>query len=711
MKAARKAEEPFSVTVIPATKRFVQNGGQISRQSDIRVAAYCRVSTGDESQQTSYTKQKEFYTMMIQRKQGWRFAGIYADEAISGTSRARRVEFNRLMDDAAEGKLDYIVTKSISRFARNTVDTLNCVRQLQQQNPPVGIYFEKENIDTLDAKGELILTILSALAQDESRSISDNIRWTFQKKFQEGKPQINLNRMIGYDKGVNGEWVINREQAEIVRYIYRRFLYGCSANKIAGELNKMGKCTVNGKKWRSDGIFTILRNEKYVGDLEMQKTITKNFLTHQSVINTGEAPRYYVKNHHTGIIDRVMWDKVQAILMDRGRKCTDEKEEMKRKKGPKKSQFNNLFCGEIMRGKECGNSFVRMTYSKRAANYSDERCSEIQGDNPGTFREIYSFAYPVWRCRSKYRRNKKDCSERENECCDIMHCSSPLLHECAIEQSFMEMLYTIKRNWEEEKEKSVIVKLFEKTYRESRRKTSGNDISQSRLDVLDMQIRDLEEQLQEDVGKENSEKGRMIYSGNSFCENLNRAADLRRKITEFRKEKQKIQEGQDACLVLKQNFEFFLKCLQELPTINSGGMKLNVNGLDVDGSFLRTADGRIKPGARSEFYDGGICIIPKLIEQAPDYLHFEKGIYMAFIQKGVVRGDVIEYMTNFGVKLVSKGNSRTLSSFLGFRKGIENGTVELLMETWQVNGKKVQYRRVGTDNDAGKVMTEEGRME
>lgn len=248
MEAAKIAEELFSVTVIPATKRFVQNGGQLGQQHDIRVAAYCRVSTGDESQQTSYTKQKEFYTMLIQRKQGWKFAGIYADEAISGTSRSRRVEFNRMMDDAAGGKLDYIVTKSISRFARNTVDTLNCVRQLQQQNPPVGIYFEKENIDTLDAKGELILTILSALAQDESRSISDNIRWTLQKKFQEGKPQINLNRMMGYDKGLNDEWVINQEQAEIVRYIYRRFLYGCSANKIAGELNEMGKCTVNGKK-------------------------------------------------------------------------------------------------------------------------------------------------------------------------------------------------------------------------------------------------------------------------------------------------------------------------------------------------------------------------------------------------------------------------------------------------------------------------------
>lgn len=150
------------------------------------MAAYCRVSTGDESQQTSYTTQRRFYTELIDGKPGWTLAGIYADEAISGTSRVKRKQFNIMMEDALAGRIDYIVTKSISRFARNTVDTLNCVRQLRQLSPPVGIYFEKENIDTLDATGELILTILSALAQDESRSISDNIRWSIQKKFQRG---------------------------------------------------------------------------------------------------------------------------------------------------------------------------------------------------------------------------------------------------------------------------------------------------------------------------------------------------------------------------------------------------------------------------------------------------------------------------------------------------------------------------------------------
>lgn len=336
------------VDVIPASVRSVQNGGQLKSQTNIRVAAYCRVSTGDESQQTSYTTQKAFYKDLITRKPGWIFAGIYADEAKSGTNREHREEFNRMIKDAMDGKLDYIVTKSISRFARNTIDSLTCTRELRQLKPPVGIYFEKENIDTLDAKGELILTILSALAQDESRSISDNIRWSIQKKFQSGVPHINLKRMLGYELGENKQWVIMPEQAEIIRYIFDRFVKGQTANKIARELNQMEKFTVNGKKWSASSILIVLRNEKYVGDIEMQKTITKDFLTHRSSINKGEAPRYYVKNHHVGIIDRVTWDKVQTMLFEKPRADMTKGPGKKKVKSIKGSPFGNLRCGAIL---------------------------------------------------------------------------------------------------------------------------------------------------------------------------------------------------------------------------------------------------------------------------------------------------------------------------------------------------------------------------
>lgn len=350
-----------NVSIIPATKRSVQNGGQLKMQNNIRVAAYCRVSTGDESQQTSYTTQKAFYTSFITSKPGWRFAGIYADEALSGTSRAHRVEFNRMMDDAKAGRIDYIVSKSISRFARNTVDTLTCIRELRQLNPPVGVFFEKENIDTLDATGELILTILSALAQDESRSISDNIRWALQRKFQRGSPQINLKRMIGYDMGPDGEWIINSDQAATVRYIFERYLLGLSATKIAAELNEMGRPTVNGKKWAAGSVMIILRNEKYVGDIEMQKTITKDFLTHRSSKNSGEAPRYYIENHHVAIIDRLTWDKVQAMMYNKPNRGDIKTKE---KKTIVKRPFVNLVCGtHLPDGEECGAGFFRLTYT------------------------------------------------------------------------------------------------------------------------------------------------------------------------------------------------------------------------------------------------------------------------------------------------------------------------------------------------------------
>lgn len=666
---ARKPE----VYVIPATKRSVESGGQIKKQKSLRVAAYCRVSTEDESQQTSYTTQKAFYTKMITGHMGWTLADIYADEAISGTSRAKRKDFNRMMDDAQAGKMDYIVTKSISRFARNTVDTLDCVRQLRQLNPPVGIFFEKENIDTLDATGELILTILSALAQDESRSISDNIRWSIQKKFQRGEAMVDLSRMLGYDKGPDGEWLINPEQAEIVRYIYERFVRGTSSNSIAKELNAMGKKTARGSIWRADAVLYILRNEKYVGDCESQKTVTKNFLTHEASINNGEAPKYYVTDHHVGIIDRLTWDKVQAMLLNRCSRSNDREAEPKRRRGSNASPFTNLICS--MDG--CGEKMFRLGYNKTLDTYTDSRSAAAEGLDPAMYKERYYFYYPVWRCTRNAQKRKNHPKGR---------CASGSTYEAVLEQSFMEMLYGLKRDHDANGDASELTRLFRKACERADRLTGGNRYSVQRLEMLELQIKELEENLHKTAGKQ---ADALRYA----AINVNLAEDIRKRMEELKKERATLEAEQGATMVMRKNFDFFLRCLRELPEENYAGMKMNVNGLDVEGSLFRDIKGKAKAGKRSGAKSGHIRITEEKIKAAPDYLNFEKGVYVAFIKSGLVKGDEVEYTTNFGVKLTSKGNSRTLGSFLGFRRAKPDGTVEFLDEIWRVSGRGVCYTR------------------
>ena len=680
-----------NVSIIPATKRRNGKNEQLRQMVDIRVAAYCRVSTGDESQQTSYTNQKAFYKELIQRKEGWKFAGIYADEAISGTSRAHRDAFNRMMNDARNARIDYIVTKSISRFSRNTVDTLNCVRELRQQNPPVGIYFEKENIDTLDATGELILTILSALAQDESRSISENIRWTFRKNFQAGIPQINLKRMLGYDKSVNGTWVINSYQSMIVKYIFKHYVCGYSANKIAGELNKLNYKTVNGNPWSSGAVLTILRNEKYVGDLEMQKTITKDFLTHRSVINRGEAPKYYVQNHHEPIIDRVTWDKVQAMLLEKPRKDNSRNVPAKKKRGPRQSPFYNLRCGVTLSetGEKCGASLFRMTYTGSASGYSDERSLAATGGDASRYLEKYSYAYPVWRCRRKLH----GCE-----------CPSEILHECAVEQSFMEMLYTMKRDYETHGESSIICRLFRESYECIYRCMKGNNPVIQKIELLDDKISEAGQNLQKIVDKqlaasreiafyENRESSQIYKEETEISLYEELAVELRQRIDEYREEKQKLESNLGILSSIRGNFEFFLRCLKNLPEVNEAGMKIMVHGLDVpEGSFCNL-DEKGKAEMLNHLKNGETASVMPQIVKLPDYLQFERSIYIAFITSGIVQGDSIEYTTNFGVKLTSVGNCRNLKSFLGFKKCRDDGTVEILDTPYKVCGNSIQYRR------------------
>ena len=294
-----------------------------------RVAAYARVSTGRESQQTSYRAQIDHYTSYIKSREDWSFAGMYADEGVTGTSTQKRKEFLRMMEDAMAGKIDLIVTKSVSRFARNTVDSLTAIRQLKEKG--VEVYFEKENIRTFDAKGELLITIMSSLAQEESRSISENTRWGMRKAFQDGKVFVPFRHFLGYDRGINGELKINYQEAETVRMIYRLFLQGASFYGIAAELTRQEIPTPYGKRvWNDRTVKNILQNEKYRGDALLQKRYSRNFMDRKMRRNKGEVPQYYVVGNHEAIIEPSVFDAVQKELQyreeKRREKCREKQE-------------------------------------------------------------------------------------------------------------------------------------------------------------------------------------------------------------------------------------------------------------------------------------------------------------------------------------------------------------------------------------------------
>lgn len=305
------------VTTIPATlTRFTAT--PINQQKKRRVAGYARVSTDHDDQFTSYAAQVDYYTNYIKGRDDWEFVEVYTDEGITGTSTKHREGFKRMVADALDGKIDLIVTKSVSRFARNTVDSLTTIRQLKEKG--IEVYFEKENIWTFDGKGELLLTIMSSLAQEESRSISENCTWGQRKRFADGKVTVPFNRFLGYDRGPDGNLVVNREQAVIVQRIYAMFLQGMSYHGIAKQLTADGIPTPGGKdKWSISTIRSILSNEKYKGDALLQKSYTVDFLTKKTKINEGEIPQYYVEENHEAIISPDVFAMVQREMTKRGR--------------------------------------------------------------------------------------------------------------------------------------------------------------------------------------------------------------------------------------------------------------------------------------------------------------------------------------------------------------------------------------------------------
>lgn len=391
---------------IPATMQTGKGKNHAIRK--LRVAAYCRVSTEEEEQQSSFETQKLYYTEKITSTPEWEIAGIYADDGISGVHTKKRDGFNQMIQDCKKRKIDLILTKSISRFARNTLDSIQYVRMLKALG--IAVIFEKENINTSTMNSEMILTVLSAFAQAESESISQNVARGKRMGFRQGKFPFPYRQILGYRKGSDGKPEIIPEEAEVIRMIFNSYLQGASLQTIKKRLEADGVLTARGnKKWSSESVQRILQNEKYCGDVLLQKTFIEDVLTGVSKKNTGQLPQYYIENNHEGIVTKQTFREAQAEIARRNSKsCANRRKQKRGRYNSKYALSERLYCGE------CGSPYKRVTWN-------------IHGR-----KEI------VWRCVNRVTYGTKFCH------------NSPSVQEEALHQTLLRAIQNLADNYTEE---------------------------------------------------------------------------------------------------------------------------------------------------------------------------------------------------------------------------------------------------------------------
>ncbi|MDP3447615.1 MAG: recombinase family protein [Eubacteriales bacterium] len=371
------------VTVIPSTINPLTHLPSASSEKRC-VAGYARVSADSDEQFTSYEAQVDYYTNYVQSKPEWMFMKVYTDEGISGTNTKKREGFKEMVSDALAGKIDLIVNKSVSRFARNNVDSLVTIRKLKENG--VECYFEKEGFYSFDAKGELLITIMSSLAQEERRSIFENVTWGQRKRFSDGKVQMPYKRFLGYEKGENGRPAIVESEAAVVRLIYRLYCDGKTSVEICKHLERLNIPSPGGSsKWSKTTVDSILTNEKYKGDALLQKKFTVDFLQKKMKANEGEVPQYYVEGSHPAIIVPEEWDQVQV---------------------------------EIARRKQLGRA-----YSGKSVLSSKLVCADCGG----------YYGSKVWHSTDRYRRVIWQCNEKIEK-----KCSTPALDTETIQRMFIQ---------------------------------------------------------------------------------------------------------------------------------------------------------------------------------------------------------------------------------------------------------------------------------
>ena len=387
------------VIKIPAKPESVR---QAELQRQLRVAAYFRVSTKEEDQANSYEVQKEYYTDKIMSNPVWTMAGVFADKGITGTSVKKREDFMRMIRHCRQRKIDVVLTKSVSRFARNTVDCLYYTRALKELG--IAVIFEKENINSLEEDSELRITLSGAFAQSESESISANVTWGKRRAMESGKATIQYKYLYGYCRGADDKPEIIPEEAEVVRWIYERYLAGASTRMLRDELHEQGVTySEKSPQWTLPHIKSILRNEKYCGDVLMQKTFQQDVINRKVIKNTGQLPMYLIENHHEGIVSREKYNAVQAEMARR-----------KAAKSPSKRASTGLAA-----------------YTSRYALSDRLVCGEC-----GTLYRRCTWTRPdgkrvVWRCVSRLDYGKKYCH------------NSPTLDEAPLQQAILAAISTM----------------------------------------------------------------------------------------------------------------------------------------------------------------------------------------------------------------------------------------------------------------------------
>ena len=332
--------------------------------SMMRVAAYCRVSTNEKDQKNSFRAQIDYYTHYIASRPSWVLAGIFADEGISGTQTRRRVGFNEMMALCRRGKIDLVLCKSISRFARNTVDLLDSVRELKSLG--IAVIFEKEHINTMASDSEFILSLFASFAQAESESISRNITWGIEKSYREGKVNYHPERSFGYGLDKVGNVCVIEQEAEYVRYIFDNFAAGVSMGQIAKDLTEKGVVRRFGSSvWNRRNVEMILKNEKYAGLVLLQKTYTRDPITHERAGNRGEKPMYLIENAHAPIISRELWDRARQEFSRRSLEHTKQRLVCKRKR---RQPYYAL--GTILKCTFCQSRYRRVIWQSKGVKYA-----------------------------------------------------------------------------------------------------------------------------------------------------------------------------------------------------------------------------------------------------------------------------------------------------------------------------------------------------